>query len=395
MTYRFRKIFMFSALVAGAAGGGLAVNACSSTTPVQATTDAAPTDATTAADVVDDHVGQFHDGIEGGGQWSPTVLMLNLKPQPSFIFNAPDAAADAAPSAPPFTIPFIQVTNNSGLRGPMPLRPPDAVVPSLLPDLGCIAYKFTSTDPRNPKGPGITDGDMGNVTVSGFAGGLTLPGPPGTPPDAPMAPQINCVRKEFFPGAGLFGYNCDQFPGPVTHYLSATDTITAQIEGGAAVPAWSASENPSKHLDEFNVATNLWMVPPSAVDGSGDLVINYDCGGMPCSPTSPNASVAAVVIQSTDARSSEDGGANDPLGPMGPFEFNPAKKEFGLILCKDFLGFNPSSFTVKKELLAQIPGSWTDLRIVVATAAAHQSSSSNDQHTVLAVGPAQFGISHR
>lgn len=306
-------------------------------------------------------------------KWRPQVFAMDLRPQPNAMF------APAPDNDPGFHVPLVVVNNESFT----PKRAPDLVVDSKNAGgigFGCVGYKFSPANPLDPKGPGITHGDMGTVTLTGHTGGKYVQGPPpvvGT--DVPKT--ITCQRSELLPGSGLFGYSCGS-DFPATGFLAKTDMLTANAAGGADLKAWTLTTPPSSR-DDLVVTTDLWAVTPQAVDGSADLKIEYNCGGGPCGM----AQLVNVIIQTSDGRDSD-------AAPPSPFDFPTAKGEFGLINCVDFLSFNGTGFTVTKELLALLPPTWTDLRVVVSTvnSAVNQVDG---QPTTLGAGFARFGITHR
>jgi hypothetical protein len=322
-------------------------------------------------------------------KWKPTVGTVNLQPQP-----IPDP--DGGPSFDPgFTIPLILPTNASF----DPARKPDAYIDSKSVGgigLGCVAYKFSPANPLDPKGPGLTSGDMGSVTVSGFSGTGTYLAPPAE--GNPVMKPISCNRNEMIPPdpdagfAGIHDYACNVF-GPLAPpegggptFLSKDDTITVVATGGDDISPWIEKVKPSPN-DNLVVKTNLWALTAADVDGSKDLVIEYECGGAPCGM----AASVSVVIVSSNARTED---------PPHPFYFpgdapgDPFPTEFGLIDCLDILNTNGSKFVVPKEALAQIPASWNDLRVVVGTMNANIKQVDLQPLTVFA-GFSRFGISRR
>lgn len=317
-------------------------------------------------------------------KWKPQVFAINLRPQPNATLFGGAPGND-----PGFTVPLVAVNNEKG----MPARAPDVYVDSKFvggAGFGCIAYKFSPANPLDPKGPGLTHGDMGEVTLTGYTGGKYVAGPPfvfenDAGKDIPK--PIVCKRGELIPDSGLFGYGCgaDGFPStdfPATGFLAKTDMLSVTAAGGADLKGWALQVPPSPN-DNIAIKNDLWNVTGAMIDGSQDLKIEYDCGGAPCGM----AAFVNVQIQTSDGRALAD-------APPNPFDFPQAKGEFGFVNCVDFLGFNGSGFTVAKELLAAIPNTWTDARVVVSTINA-ATDQVEGQPTLLGAGYARFGITHR
>lgn len=323
-------------------------------------------------------------------KWRPTVVTVNLQPQPM--------PTDAGAIDPGFTVPLVLPTNESFT----PKRAPDVYVDSKFAGgigLGCIAYKFSPANPVDPKGPGLTHGDMGTVTVTGHSGTGKYLFPPAA--GSAIADPITCTRSEKVPPdpdagdggfAGIHDYACNTF-GPVgpgddggAAFLSKNDTLTVAAAGGADLPAWTVKVKPSPN-DNLVVKTNLYGLQASDVDGSKDLKLEYECGGAPCGM----AAAIFVNIVSSNARS---GPPSNPWAFPGDVPTDPFPTEFGVISCLDLLSFNGKEYTVPKEVLAQIPGTWNDLRVVVATTNSNFGQV-QAQPTTAAAGFARFGISRR
>ena len=290
-----------------------------------------------------------------------------MKPQPS----------DAIGGDPGFAIPLVLSTNNKA----QPVRQPDVYVDSKEAGglgLGCFGYKFTTTDPTQPAGPNFHDGDMGDVTISGHTGGADALDDAG----APVPKPITCKRNEIVPSSGIFNYACNT-PGPVTGFMEKTNEIVAAAAGGVDLNAWSLKIKPSPH-DDFVPQLDLWKLTTAHLDGTADLNVTYSCSGGPCS--NPLATYVITVIETTDG--------SDPVPVTDPFDFPPPKNEFGLIQCFDYVGKNLTGFSVAKEALAALPQTWTDARVTVGTYAATQGQVQL-QPTLIAVGFASFGVSHR
>jgi hypothetical protein len=386
MTYRFcMKSLMACTLAVGAGAGVTLASGCDDDLVA-----AQPDDAATDGPAVQDSNVRPPDDANIDGNipsspkiFAPTVLTFNLQPQPS-----PKIGGD-----PGITVPFVQVTN-AKLD---PVRKPDFAIDSPAAGgigLGCVSYKLSANPGDKVKGPHFPDYDMGVVTINGYTGGLMF-GPTG-PTTAPLPKPITCKRSEVIPG--LFMYGCDTPPdGVATGFLKTTDVLDISASGGSDLTPW-ALKGTVADTDNFAVTTDLWSVTQAMVDGSADLSIDYNCGGGPCT----KGSTIVTVIQSTDGTTKSGPDAGD-AGPGNPFAFPQAKNEFGMIVCREFLGQYQNKYTVAKGLLAQIPTTWTDLRIVVATVKVSAAQTSviteagllPNEGAAGAAGFARFGITHR
>jgi hypothetical protein len=301
-------------------------------------------------------------------KWKPQVLALNLHPQPNPMFVTEQSDA----GDPGFAVPLIVVNNEAA----NPTRKPDAVVDSKNVGgigFGCVGYKYDPANPADPKGANRTHGDMGPVTVSGYTGGQYKFGP-FAGQDLPK--PTTCTRAEGFPG--LFAYTC---PGaaPVSSFLGKTDVITVSAEGGTDLKGWQSGVLTSPN-DNFSTSTNIWDIKPDMVDGTKDLKIEYTCGGAPC------GQAGFVVVNIVTSDGEREGGPD-------PFDFPRPQGKFGYVDCIDFLGFNGTSFTVPKEVLAQIPAGWKHMQFAVGTVNGY-SDQVDEQPTLVGAGFLQFGISH-
>ena len=377
MAYRYWKHSLAACTLTASAVGAVAVTVqgCSDDPAVAVVTPDASNDVADLPETSTE-VDSSVDGnpLSSPKKWAPTAIAANLKPQPS-----PKIGGN-----PGFTIPFLQVANPKFV----PVRMPDVFVDSPVAGgvgLGCKGYKFAPADPRQPTGPNFPDGDMGNVTINGYTGGFLL-GPMG-PTDAGMAKPITCKRAEIIPGSGIFNYGCDGPPGPTTGFIHASDTVVVAAAGGSDIPAWSIAAAPPAN-ENLSVTTDLWSLTPAQLDGSADLVLNYDCQG-PCT----KATNVGVVIQTTDGTSKADAGdAGGP--PATPFDFPNPKASFGLVQCTEFAALRPNSITIPKEVLKVFPANWTDMRVVVLNATLTGAQAGGEGVTVL-TGQARFGIIHR
>lgn len=310
------------------------------------------------------------------------------KPVPPFTANIGFFNAKSQPNGDPEDggLPHLLVPSQLFQIFPSdPPRKPDISIPGPFTPLGCFAYKFTTVNPFAPGGPNFSDGDLGTITLSGFTGGA---GPGGAIPN-----PLSCDRHELIPDSGLFRYQCAFPQGPTSGFLKTTDDLTVQIAGGKDSQPFSVTNVKSSPVDNLEVATNLWALPASALDGSSDLQINYSCGASKCA----SATILAIVIDTSDAPfPDQDPDAGEDAGPPPtPFDFPNPVNEFSQIMCLDLFPAHDKGFTIKKELLAAVPQTWKHARVLVATLNAGQAISPNGIPGSLFGGEGVFGITHR
>jgi hypothetical protein len=262
-----------------------------------------------------------------------------------------------------------------------PKRAPDAAQTSTVlpgtPGIGCVAYKFTTTDPTQPGGPGLFDGDAGLVTITGFTGGKIA----GT--ENALASEIKCQPMEVAPG--ISRYACDLPAVDVTGFLTPGDAITWSAAGGAGVGpfASAAALAPFPTVSaNIQVKNDLWGLTPGDLDGTADLTVSYDCDGGPCAPNGTGAIYIHLIT--TDTAPVAD----------APYDFPPPTASFGVVECVDLLaGANQSSYTIGKNLLAQIPGDWKALKAEVAMLNMALGSAEDGTSITAGAGFCNFGVS--
>lgn len=358
MTYKIRA----AAIAAiGLSGGMLLAAGCDDdpapAQPVEAGTDAPSNPDTSMPDA-------------GGSDTSTDTS----QPPPPFagnlgFFNARSQATDSG--IPELLIPSSLVTTYPTTTG----RQYDFFVAGGFAPLGCGIYKFTSTNPNDPKGPSFSTGDFGDISMSGHTGG--------TGPAGPIPKPVVCKRVEYVPGK--FAYNCNLPAAPVDGFLKPTDNLTFTVAGGADSQGELKINSSVSPINNLVVTNNLWGLPSTALDGTEDLQLNYNCGGAACG----QATLVAVLIDTTDSPPSPDGGAQNP------FDFPNPTTEFGSLLCIDLFPKNPTGFKVPKEALAYFPKSWKAARVTVATVAAGQGLSKNGIPSSVFAGDGVFGITHK
>jgi hypothetical protein len=309
-------------------------------------------------------------GDSGGTDAGTDTGTDSSKPPPPFsanigFFNSRSQATDSG--IPELLIPsyYVQVLPAQ------PARQPDFYQPGGFPPLACFAWKFTTTDPNAPTGPNFSDGDMGNITLEGHTGGTTAAGP--------IPKPITCQRKEYVPGK--FKYVCDLPAAPADTFLKPADSLVIKAAGGKDSQEASVPTGVSP-ITNLRVTTNLWGIPPSALDGNSDFEIKYDCGATAC----PNATLVVVQIETTDGVAPAD------AGPPTPFDFYPPQKEFGQVLCLDLWPKNTTGYKVPKGAIAQLPQSWKAARVTVVPVSGAQGLSKNGIPVSTFAGDGVFGI---
>src|SRR5262249_23070969 len=152
--------------------------------------------------------------------------------------------------------------------------------------------------------------------------------------------------------------------------------------GGAdlvAIPADYNTTVSAVPIDDLAVVTNLWSFTGASIDGSGDLKIEYNCGGGPCL----NGSLIGLHLQTSDVASTiaPDAGAES----LQEFDYQIPATEFGLMLCLDILPVNSNSFTIKKETLqGTFPTSWKTLFVGVSVINSKQGATPDNQNVTVA-----------
>lgn len=369
MTYRFRRSLFV--IVGGLGMGTLAFGGgCGGDDSTATATDAATTDSP-VADV-------------GPAEASTMDAAPDAKPPPPFsanigIFNA-RSQAKASIGVPEILIPssLIQV------RSSHPARKPDLFIPGPFAPLGCTAVKYTSIDPKAAGGPGETDGDLGIISIGGFTGGATAAGPIPNP--------LVCTRTEIAAGLGLFSYNCDFPAGPASGFLVPTDKLNISAMGGADSKAITIPTLTPSPIDNLVVTNDLWATTGANLDGTADFTLNYTCGAGADAGACGNATLVAVLINTTDFVA-PDAGAD--AGPTSPFAFGNPQATFGSIVCIDLFATHAAAYAVPKAALAELPTNWTAARVLVATVNAGQGISSDGIPASAFAGAGVFGITHR
>lgn len=270
----------------------------------------------------------------------------------------------------------------------LPRRRPDGAT-QYNASYGCYGYKY---DRAAIERSNDANGDAGKFTITGLTGGAGVPNPIECERSgSPAAYACNLPR---FAASSPFRFDYFAYApnAPVTKFVNAGDKVSFSASGGAdidPIPATRPVEAPSTN---FTVTTDLWSLTAANVDGSQDLVLEFNCGGAPCKlPPWDGQSeplIETYVFASDGVPSSAD-----------PYEFPSPASQAGTVVC-DYSTENPdatlSSMTIPKKILGDIiRPSWRVLHVNVSIMNQSVGVSPDNQRTIVGAGHGYFGVSRK